>query len=415
METRRPNQNNPFGSYGDAETEVRRPQDITSDQWTPISAGSKPTDRTPKGARLTDSDLLMPDVPQKEKTAPVPQRKRPPKKRGKKSRRGEKKAATLPQPPNRQSQRPVVQGTHRDYAAARTRREQEHAERQATRAEEKYHRQRADGKSGDELRLQKAVRSRRGKRLMAGLVVGAILLVAMIAITGYAFFYGIPVEKINVTGADDTIYSREEILEKGGVSVGNNIFTVWRTRDEIVQRICSALPYIASARVTVKFPDTVTLTVTPNAERFIVSMPGSTFCLDRNDKVISLKAKKQKPGKVRLKGFALQQVTRGAVFAPTEENAPRLEKAKEIAAEAESIDLQALLTIDLTDLNNVILCIDARVNVYLGKGELLQKKLPLIAKMYQSNFPAGATGYIDASFEGRYYYKVGTMERSGSS
>ena len=119
METRRPNQNNPFGSYGDAETEVRRPQDITSDQWTPISAGSKPTDRTPKGARLTDSDLLVPDVPQKEKTAPVPQRKRPPKKRGKKPRRGEKKAATLPQPPNRQSQRPVVQGTHRDYAAAR--------------------------------------------------------------------------------------------------------------------------------------------------------------------------------------------------------------------------------------------------------------------------------------------------------
>lgn len=414
METRRPNQNNPFGSFGDAETEVRRPQDVTSDQWVPISTGSGPIDRTPRGTRLIDTDLQVPQPPRK----PAPQAQRPiskpnPKRR-KKPRRSAKKAPVPPRAQEKQ-QRSVVQGTYREHLDARARREQEHARRQASRAEEKYQKQRADGKSGDELRLQKAVRARRSKRILAFGIVSAILLVVLIAVASYAFFYGIPVEKISVTGADDTIYSQDDILKECGVGTGSNIFTVWRTRDEISKRLCSSLPYLASVSVAVKFPDTVTLSVTPDTERFIVTMPGGVFCIDRDDKVLSRKEKKLQTGKYALSGFTQQEAVRGELFTPNEENAPRLAKAKQIAAAVDQSGLTATCSIRLADVTQVVLCIDNRVNVYLGAGEDLEKKLPLIAEMYLSKFPAGVTGYIIAKYDSPYFYKIGSMEYSLSS
>ena len=414
MENKRPNQNNPFGSYSDNNAEVRRPKDVTADQWVPISTGHKPLDRTPKGARLTDSDLQVPqdDIPTQNE--PSPQRSG--KKKTKTTRRAKKKQKSLPQPSAQQQQRrSVVQGTHRDYAAARAKREQDHAQRQAKRTSQRNSKGRIDGKSGDELRLEKAMRDRRKKRLAAGLIVGAILLVAVLAIAGYAFIYGTPVKTISVVGANDTIYSKEDILKESGVSVGGNIFTVRRTRGEIEQRICSALPYIASVKVEVDFPDSVKLTVTPDTEKFIIVIGKRAVCLDKNDKVLSLKSKKLTAGKYRLKGLEQQDAVRGEVYVPTEANAARLALAKEIAAAVDEGTLNARCVIDLTDLNDVILCLDGRVNVYLGDGENIAKKIPLITEMYQTNFAAESTGYIDARFEGRYYYKPGRMERVISS
>ncbi len=403
MENNNQNKNNPFGNYNIPGDPPQKPRDITSDQWVPISSG---THRPQQSEHLTDRDL-----PQKPE--PRPQQannKRPPsKKQQREAERRKKQQKTaarsrgqkpLPSQPRPQNSRNTNTNGVRRRPADRTQ-----ASDRKDKSTEAFEQKRKSGYSPNEIRLQNRKKALRKKRLIIALTVGAIVLVALIATAVYCLTYGVPIQKITVEGT--SIYSADEIINASGILIGDNMLTVRQKRTNEV--LCTALPYLESVKVDYQTPDTLKLIVKANKERFLIVTDNGFICIDKNDKILSVKKKKVKDGQYRLEGFAAEEVKTGTIFKPSEDNADRLKIAKSIAEEIENAGLKNAQLIDLTDTENVILCIDNRVNVYLGNADKLEKKMNLIIEVYNQNFPGQSTGYIDAKFKKRLFYKLGSM------
>lgn len=418
------NSNSQFGTFdwsNPSSGPASRPKDITSDMWTPISAG--------KSARQPSSSSCLSDRerPAPKKNEALRGQKRPQPAQKKKSTQPQKKTqGAKKRPPER-----TAQGESRVKArqpdrrhGAETKRPQQHkpapkanAAREQKRLESdrkryekssrEYNKQRSAGRAGEEITKKRAKKKRRSKRFYAVLVTGITLLAATAAVLIYCFAVGSPISEITVDG--ESIYSAKEISASCGVVVGDNIFTVGKQR--VNEAVCKALPYIGSVEVKRSFPDKLSLTVTPTADKYLIkTKSGAYICLDENDKVLSLKKKKVKNGSFRLEGFEGQEAEPGTQYVPCEADEKRFETGKRIAAAFESSTLKNVNVIDLSDTDAIVAVYDSRYNIFIGSTENLENKIALAASTLRKNAVKNGRGYVDVRFSSMAAFYEGSME-----
>lgn len=401
----------PFAqSSGDA---PNRPLDITSDLWTPISTGV-PMQGT---ALLSDAQSTAePQAPPEEEEQPAKQKNKTKKKKKLAKAKRAKREKKTDEPPKEKVRKapPVVSRAHEQIrkTAERTAEEKQRrsARQQHLRAErsrEEFERRRREGDSGDEIRLVKARRKRKRKRVAAILTVAAVLVIAGLAALVYALTYGAPIANIVVTG--ESIYTPEEVITASGVMTGENMFHV---RDKAMnKRLSALLPYIGSVDVKYQLPDTLELAVTATTDRYLISGKSAFLCLDENRKILSLKKKKPQDGQFRLDGFDAAEGEVGTIYQPADDDKKRFDAAEEIVKVLLENGLEKANILNLSNLDDIIIRFDGRINIYLGKTSNMSIRLRAAAQTLREHMSDNTIGYLEISHTGTIYLCEGTMTK----
>ena len=419
------NYNHPFPTgRGDP---PNRPLDISSDLWTPISTGAP----MPGTAKLYDAQSTVEQAPQTQTQTPsVPQKA--PRKKGKQrpisKKRPENEKKKKPAPEKAKSARPKAKKKRKGDASLSEKRtlvasraeelrrqtvqnkERRSARQQNLRAQksrEEFERRRQNGDSGDDIRRGKAQRKRKHKKLAAILTVFAVLVIAGIAVLVYCLTYGAPIASIEVTGGNT--YEAARVIEASGVMPGDNMFHV--NERSLNKRLCTLLPYIGSVEVKYHLPDVLGIEVRDTSDLYLISGKNAYLSLDKDRKILSLKKKKNQPGVFRLDGFDSVEGEAGQFYQPAGADAERFEEAEKIVAELLANDLQNANVIDLTDLNNIVIRYDGRINVYLGSTKNLAIRLRAAAITLREQMSENTIGYIEISHTGTIYTSEGTMTK----
>ena len=419
MDDNNQNRTNPFGAYQSNDGGLNRPRDISSDLWTPISTGVplqragklKDENETPPAARSQQAQTRKPS---QTKGSRAKSKSAAKKKTAAKKTTAKKPAAKQTQP-SAAADRPVVRSQpqqKRPADAGRSRQQQQREQRVRKNDERQYERDRAHyetersaGRSSDDIRRAKARRKRRNKKLRAVITVAAVMVVAAVAALVYCYAYGAPIAKITVSGKTD--YTNEEIIAACGVEIGDNMLRV-RSRD-VSKTLSAALPYIQSAKVDYKLPDTLVVKVTQTKEKYLIVGKKSYLCLSEEGKVLSLKKKKLKDGQYRLEGFDWQNALEGSMYTPEGENVQRYDAAKAIVQALEDNDLTGANILQLSSLHPLVIQYEGRINIYLNGTDDLHEKISLVAGILKNEISQSSKGYIDARFEGRAFFNEGSM------
>lgn len=424
--------NNPFGSYSERNA-GRTVQNVTSSMWEPISTGSSVSEYTPvrkspsqpkKASSAKKNNAGKAEGSQKRKasgfdvgedrisdggrkaTAPSAEKKKKstasPKKKTQK--KDKKPVGSKSREPKGRDTRNIESRENK----ARIQKEKKRARNRA-RSREKVKKQSRQGVSYDEMRKKTS----RSKRLKAKIIAAATVLITLAVVAccvcAYAYSKGAPVSVINIVG--ESRYKNEKILEKANLYVGINMLSV---REKTVNdAVTGALPYIKDVQVDYQFPDTLVLNVTPTQEKYLISNGTGFICLDANGKVLSLNKKKLTDGRYLAEGFEEQAAETGKAYVPTENNLPKYEKVKEIVAVLEKSGRFTKGVIDVTDLGNVNVIYDSRINIYLGSCDKLESQLEFAMNIIEKDQDIinGQTGYIETRYEGQATFKPGSMKK----
>lgn len=413
------NPNRPFSTFDWSnltDEHIRRPKDVTSDMWTPISTGKPQPDRRPSG-NLVDRQKSVKSTAKgsggaknknsasRSKSTRPPQKNRP-QTAGAAQKKSAHPAKQKKPAPQESARRSAAKEKREQLEKARERRAYENEKRQYEKASESYNRQRYRGSSREELSKKRAKKKRRSKSFYAVTITAGILLAAVTATLVYCFAVGSPIAAIEVSGK--SAYSSGEVISACGVVTGENIFTVSEKKVNAV--LCRALPYIGSVKLKRNFPDKLVLVVTPTSEKYLIANKNSYICLDKDGKILSAKKQKVRDGVYRLDGFKGQSVQPGESYTPCKEDEKRFESAKRIVAALESASIKKANVIKLDSADNIIVVYDSRFNIYLGSADNAEDKLSLAAKVIKSNVTNNNTGYIDVRYDSRAYFNEGKME-----
>lgn len=235
----------------------------------------------------------------------------------------------------------------------------------------------------------------------------AFIATVIFAIGAYVYNNVALVQNINVEGG--SAYSMKKIVKNCGVMKGDKLLSVREKR--VREILIKELPYIKDVTVSYGFPDTVTITVTPTEDKFLIAHKNKYLRIDKDGKVVSASKTKMKDGLYKIEGLTYVKTAVSQVYQPIEAETKKYEMARNIAAEAE---LAGILNgiIDVTDMDRITFTYDSRIKIYLGDAKDLQTKMSFAAKTISSAASGNKTGYIDMRFSERGYFSEGSMDNT---
>ncbi len=127
--------------------------------------------------------------------------------------------------------------------------------------------------------IKKKKRKKRAKMIFFGLLF--IFMLITLAILSMTVFFN--AEKIEVEGA--THYSIEEILETGGLKIGQNLFRL--DKFKVIDKM-ETLPYVKSVKIDRKLPSTLKVEITENQPVVWLKGKGGAALLNEEYRVLEL-------------------------------------------------------------------------------------------------------------------------------
>ncbi len=142
--------------------------------------------------------------------------------------------------------------------------------------------QRHQAQQIDDMDFEKAPMSHRRRRLknvgIAAAIVSGFLAIG-IALSLTVFFRS---EKFTVEGAEH--YSDQDIISASGLTLGENLFLSDKKSGE--DRIESMLPYVEEAKISVRIPNTMLITVTESKPAFLIESGEGYIVASKQGKVL---------------------------------------------------------------------------------------------------------------------------------
>lgn len=223
--------------------------------------------------------------------------------------------------------------------------------------------------SRDEAR-HAAVSRKNKKRRQIRIIVSALLLLAFIALAvgaSLAFFFSINA----VTADGSSVYSPEDIVAASGVTEGDNLF--FTNTAEVAAKIEKALPYIETATVKRKLPATLVITASDAVEAAAFDGAEGYVIISSTCKVLSGSAGAVRDGVPYVSGVTVTAAQAGenAVFADAAQSSAMVT----LLLALKNAELTGITSIDMTDVNAVMLVYDGRITLKLGGLSNAEKKL----------------------------------------
>lgn len=286
-----------------------------------------------------------------------------------------------------------------------------------------------------------------------------VLLVLALGLTlSFTVFFHL--SKVEVRGY--SIYSEEQIVSVSGVQDGDNLFLI--NRGKVVEHITEKLPYIGDAQVKIALPNKLIISVYETSVKCAVDSKSGFVLLDENAKVLGTassreevyanavleggkalpseepveeteketeknveelseeKAKVSKPKNpkyvlahkdfVVLKGAKVKEATPGQTV--------KFNKEKTLSVYTEIVNLfieneiTGITELDLTDLYNIVMKYENRIDVKVGSVTNLKDKMAFAAEVIKDQDQVGpnAEGIIDLTIDKKAYFSPKTEPKS---
>lgn len=241
-------------------------------------------------------------------------------------------------------------------------------------------------RSRDEIRRAQQLRAqKKRRRKKAALCLALFLLILCVgAVLAFTVFFHISDYEIK----GNSRYTAQEIADASGIAKGENLFLC--KTEQAAARIQEKLPYVESVSIKRKLPDKLIITVQETQLKLAVQQGNSYLILTGGGKVLEIGAAELPDGAALLKGVAVKSASPGkeAIF-PTqaqEETArdgqgasqsPEKTVLEHVLQAAQQAGLTGITQIDLTDLEDIRVTYQGRMELLLGEDEQLAQKMGL--------------------------------------
>lgn len=245
-------------------------------------------------------------------------------------------------------------------------------------------------------RQQRLQKKRRRRKLLLSAVLFLLILGVGAVLVLLVFFH---ITGFEVKG--NSRYTAQEVIEASGIAQGENLF-LCNTQQASAQ-IMEKLPYVEAVSIERRLPDKLTITVQEAQLKLAVQQGNSYLILTGSGKVLEVGATELPEGATLLKGLKVKSATPGqqASFPPeTTATQPSAETGEEeetqaatqpqepvqsvgktvldhLLQAAQQVGLSGITQIDLTDLEDIRLTYQGRIELLLGEDDQLEQKLSL--------------------------------------
>ncbi len=437
-----------FGKYADNATygakdgynKVREVKNVTSDMWAPISAGT-PTEKKVTEAKSTQPKKQLPQQQAKRNSnknrpisegreqTPAPKKKKDAGSKGrsnnaaeekkKSSRKTEsgakKKTASVSRTPkgkpvsSSDARKQNIKNQQNTKTSDKTQQQNTKKirhQQQVNKENQHYDLDRKGGISHDESSKRRAAAKRKKRRLRSIITVILFMVFAAAFLGIYSYTKGAPIANIIIEG--ESKYKNEKIIECAEIYEGLNMMSL--REKKLNEKITAELPFIHSVELSRKLPDTVTLTVTPTKEKYLIVNDKGYICVDEHEKVVSAKKMKLQEGSYKISGFEPQQSVVGEKYEPSDANKEKYKLIKQMISAMEKGGVIKSAVINLEDMSDIQVLYNGNVMIYLGECDDLDNQITLAGNVIKDAVTNSQTGYIDLRYDGRAFFNEGTME-----
>ena len=227
----------------------------------------------------------------------------------------------------------------------------------------------APGTRNDRLKRSTRGRRRQARRKETFLIGCAVVL--LVAVAAVCFLFLFRVQEIAVTDASQQRYTGEQIAAASGIEIGENISFL--KTDEAAARIERTLPYIETASVRRGFPSTVHITVTYARPAVAIPTDGGYIVLNAKGKVLQVGAPAVSDYVAELRGVTATQAEPGENVVFAQEDA--FENVTALVGAFNDAGYLNVTAYDVSDLQNILVEVDYKIDVKLGNVNRVEKKL----------------------------------------
>lgn len=218
------------------------------------------------------------------------------------------------------------------------------------------------------------------------IVLGGVLVVILFACVLFSPVFA--VKEIKTEGVSH--FTTSELCEKIGLFTGDNLFLFGKGKAE---KKLEESPYIASAKLSRKLPDTIVITVKERKVRGYVPYMGSYLYIDEEGRVLEVQDAYQEALPL-VKGLSFGSFTEGEVI-PVE-NPEALDMVLRISQMMEKYELLDLVVeIDVSNPEDIYAYVN-QVQIHLGKMENGDMKIKYMAEIMKK-IPKEDRGILDLS------------------
>lgn len=299
---------------------------------------------------------------------------------------------------------PSSKGSQKTQSASRTptgrdmrddaKQKQKHRE-DLLKSREDYKRRSREGENHDEISRDRNASKRRRMALKNAAPIAVVIAFVLFFMGIYCYNRGALIENIIIDGS--SIYTAEEIYEAAGVLKGKNMLSLRESK--VKKELTRKLPYIKDVQLERELPDTVILTIRSTADKYIISGDTQSLTLDTDGKVVSTMKQSLSEGLYRIDGFEYQDYSEGDTYKPNESNKQRYELMQKIVAGFDRSGVVNSAVIELRDTENVRVIYKDKIAVYLGDCKNLEEQIPYASGIIAQVDAKGLGGYIDMRFE----------------
>lgn len=216
---------------------------------------------------------------------------------------------------------------------------------------------------------ERETKKRKKKNLFRKIIIWICVILAFLAV-GTVLSLTVFFHINNVTVSGNSLYSKEEILSQCTIDKGENLFM--SDTDKAKQTLEKNLPYIYTAEIKRKLPDTIEIKIKEAKPAYSVNCEDKTYILlDDNFKVLELGAQKSQGIKISKAKIKSSIAGETVVFS----NADVGDCLKQIAQTVKENNFTEITAIYSNNISDNYVVYDNRISFKLGNCDNLEKKI----------------------------------------
>lgn len=253
-------------------------------------------------------------------------------------------------------------------------------------------RQKIDERQLPEIDIEKKPLSHKKRKLknigVAASIISIILIIGVV-LSLTVFFRS---EQFTVEGAEH--YSAQDIIDASGMRLGENLFLSDKGAGE--ERIESSLPYVEEAKISIKIPNTMVITITESQPAFIFQNGSEYIIVSSQGKVMEkVKGTAEKYDAPVVLGCTVKSADLGKEI--TFKESGILSILKGVAEGLSVNEFSGIKEIDITNTARICLNYSNRIKIVLGLPEDISYKLKTAKIIISEKLSETDAGELDVS------------------
>lgn len=230
-------------------------------------------------------------------------------------------------------------------------------------------------------------RRRRGRRTIHFTFLLLFVLAAGTALSLTIFF---KIEDVMVVGCDK--YPPDDIAAASGIEQGDNLLRI--DKELIQEKLTARFPYVDAVNIRRKLPARVELEIVQSTPDAAIAHSGGYLLITREGKVLEQGSMIISPDIPIVKGLSVADAAPGDYL--DEENAEALLMLERLSEAVEETGFKNITNVDLTNIHNMKIAYEGRIDLLLGSEADLSYKLDFVSAVLDM-LDADAAGVLNAA------------------